>query len=111
MIPIFIYADADSRKEYGSLTVTCRIFWPDQNQTTGDSKWKTNFAIYTFICLFAVPSIVIVICYFLIMSKIVQTSNRVLLGSQIPTIIDGRPTSMVEHRGSARFQITFSFPR
>lgn len=60
MIPVFLYANVMESPEGNS----CNIYWPD------DRGGQTAFTLYTFILGFAVPLILILIFYFLVIRKL-----------------------------------------
>ncbi|XP_034195003.1 somatostatin receptor type 2 [Osmia lignaria lignaria] len=60
MIPIFLYASA-MESERG---INCNIYWPT------DIGGHTTFTLYTFILGFAIPLILILIFYFLVIRKL-----------------------------------------
>lgn len=60
MIPIFLYANA-MESEKG---INCNIYWPN------DRGGHTTFTLYTFILGFAIPLILILIFYFLVIRKL-----------------------------------------
>ncbi|XP_076232241.1 somatostatin receptor type 2 [Calliopsis andreniformis] len=60
MIPIFLYANAmESAKG-----INCNIYWPN------DHEGHTTFTLYTFILGFAIPLVLILIFYFLVIRKL-----------------------------------------
>ncbi|KAF7418485.1 hypothetical protein HZH68_001138 [Vespula germanica] len=60
MIPVFLYANVMESPKGNS----CNIYWPD------DRGGQTAFTLYTFILGFAVPLILILIFYFLVIRKL-----------------------------------------
>ncbi|KAI4496214.1 hypothetical protein M0804_000024 [Polistes exclamans] len=61
MIPVFLYA---SVMEGPKSVYSCNIYWPD------DHGGQTAFTLYTFILGFAIPLILILIFYFLVIRKL-----------------------------------------
>lgn len=64
MIPVFLYANT---MESADGVISCNILWPDNaNQGAG----QTTFTLYTFILGFAIPLILILMFYFLVIRKL-----------------------------------------
>ncbi|XP_014478786.1 PREDICTED: somatostatin receptor type 2-like [Dinoponera quadriceps] len=61
MVPVFLYANAMESLEG---VVSCNIYWPDNH------GGQTTFILYTFILGFAVPLILILNFYFLVIRKL-----------------------------------------
>ncbi|XP_015514451.1 somatostatin receptor type 2 [Neodiprion pinetum] len=63
MIPVFLYANT---METAEGVISCNILWPDNANQGG----QTTFTLYTFILGFAIPLILILIFYFLVIRKL-----------------------------------------
>ncbi|XP_012260695.1 somatostatin receptor type 2-like [Athalia rosae] len=62
MIPVFLYANTME----SAGVISCNILWPDNDNQGG----QTTFTLYTFILGFAIPLILILIFYFLVIRKL-----------------------------------------
>ncbi|XP_012275002.1 somatostatin receptor type 2-like [Orussus abietinus] len=74
MIPVFLYANAMPDR---NGTVSCNIYWPNSggNETAGDDPdadpdGQTSFILYTFVLGFAIPLVLILVFYTLVIRKL-----------------------------------------
>lgn len=71
ILPIILYSDAVNDGPPESNHYSCNIIWPTSNSTDSQVMKQLNtFTIYSFILTFAIPLILIFICYVLVIRKL-----------------------------------------